>query len=140
MNAPRRQSPLEKDLQRQIEAAIGSEPDLLLLRNSVGEAVYYTGEGQQYHVPYGLGVGSPDLVGILRVGLHLAAWFCLEVKTDDGVVSDEQEKCHRVWRRFGALVYVVRSVDDARRALTTAREAVAVWSRARKAYEGSSIR
>lgn len=139
MNAPK-QSPLEKNLQREIEAAIGSEPDLLLLRNSVGEAIYYTGEGQQYHVPYGLGVGSPDLVALLRVGDTLAAWFALEVKTDAGELSQDQIRTHRVWRTFGALIYVVRSVDEATRALTTAREAVGVWIRARRAYEGSSIR
>lgn len=128
-------SPLERELQRQIEAALGAEPDLLLLRNSCGEAEYVNeSTGKSWHVPYGLGVGSPDLVGILRVRTRsddpldpprtVGTWFCLEVKTDKGVVSEEQTKCHHVWRNFGAFVAVVRSVEDARAALTAARKGI----------------
>jgi hypothetical protein len=128
----RRRSTLEKKTQADIEAALGAEADLLLLRNSVGKAEYVNGEAREYHVPFGLGVGSPDLVGLLRIesddGL-LAAWFCLEVKADEGDVDPDQEKCHRIWRRFGALIFVVRSVAQARAALGVAREAVRSASR-----------
>src|SRR5260221_187079 len=41
----RRRSTLEKQIQAEIESAIGSEPDLLLLRNQIGEAVYYKEDG-----------------------------------------------------------------------------------------------
>lgn len=120
----RRRSTLEKKIQADIEADLGSEPDLLLLRNAVGKATYVDGEAKEYHVPFGLGVGSPDLVAILRVETGIAPiglWLCFEVKAEEGDVDPEQEKCHAIWRRFGALVVVVRSVAEAREALEEAR-------------------
>jgi hypothetical protein len=114
-----RRSRLEIPIQADIEAAIGAEPDLLLLRNSVGKATYYTDKGSAYHVPYGLGNGSPDLVGILAP--H-GRWLCFEVKAQEGHLNVDQAKCHAVWRRFGALIYVVRSVEEARAALEDARK------------------
>ncbi len=113
-------SRLEKQIQRDIEVALGSEPDLLLIKNSVGAARFVDDDGKEFHVPYGLGTGSPDLVGLLRVGAR-ATWFCLEVKAPGGRVDPAQAKCHDIWRRFGAFVEVVRSVDDARAALAAAR-------------------
>lgn len=106
-------------IQNTIEAELGALPDLLTLRNSVGKA-HYTNEktGKTYHVPYGLGVGSPDIVFILA---PIGRWLAMEVKDPDGVVEPHQAESHAVWRRFGALVYVVRSVDDARDALDDAR-------------------
>jgi hypothetical protein len=120
----RRRSVLEKQIQRDIEADLGAEPDLLLLRNSVGKATYVDDDAHEYHVPYGLGVGSPDLVGLLRLSIGkttVAIWFCLELKTPEGKLDPEQEKCHAIWRRFGAFVETVRSVADARCALERAR-------------------
>jgi len=116
---------LESETQRRIEAALGAEPDFLLLRNSVGQAKHVNErDGKVFHVPYGLGVGSPDIVGALQVpfnGTDLGVWVCLEVKAPEGVVEPDQEKCHDIWRSFGILIYVVRSVDDARNALDDAR-------------------
>ena len=120
-----RRSVLEKKIQRDIEADLGAEPDLLLLRNSVGKATYFSeADGKEYHVPYGLGEGSPDLVAILRVSIHgviAGVWFCLEVKPPEGELEHEQVKCHAVWSRFGAVIETVRSVADARGALERAR-------------------
>lgn len=116
---------LEKKIQRDIEIALGAEPGLLLLRNSVGRAKHVSDDGKVWHVPYGLQNGSPDLVGLLETEGGLAAWFCLEVKAPEGVVEPAQEECHALWRKFGALVFVVRSVDDARKALKYARLMVA---------------
>lgn len=128
----RKRTTLEKSVQADIEIAIGAEPDLLLLRNAVGKATYFNDEAHEFHVPFGLGVGSPDLVAMLRVATvpALAAWFCLEVKADEGDVDPDQENCHRIWRSFGALIFVVRSVTEARAALVSARATVAAWSRA----------
>lgn len=120
----KRRGVLEKQRQREIEAAIGAEPDLLLMKNSVGVAKYFDDNGKQFIVPYGLGTGSPDLVGILRVtvgDLVVGVWFCLEVKADEGDLSPEQRRCHEIWRRFGAIVEVVRSADEASAALARAR-------------------
>jgi len=115
---------IETIIQRNIEAAIGAEPDFLLLRNSVGKA-HYTNEktGKTYHVPYGLGEGSADLVGVLA---PWGTFIGMEVKDPNGVVEPHQGHNHEVWRRFGALVYVVRSVEDARQALKQARQHIAL--------------
>ena len=119
----KRRSTLEKKIQADIEADLGAEPDLLLLRNAVGKATYVDDEAREFHVPFGLGVGSPDLVTLLLMPSTppIAVWFCLEVKAEEGDVDPEQEKCHRIWRRFGALISVVRSVAEARAALLEAR-------------------
>lgn len=128
----KRRTTLEKSIQRDIEEALGAEPDLLLLRNSVGQAQYFDDDGKAFYVPYGLGNGSPDLVGLLRVrvladaegyqdGRDVGIWFCLEVKPPEGELEDDQKKCHAIWRRFGAFVETVRSVQDAKRALERAR-------------------
>jgi hypothetical protein len=115
----KKRSKLEAEVQRQIEAAIGAEPDLLLFKNSVGKARYVTKtDGKEFHVPYGLGEGSPDLVGVLA---PRGVWLCLEVKVPGEDAEPHQAKVHDVWRRFGALVFVVHSADEARTALTTAR-------------------
>lgn len=134
-----RRSVLEKKIQRAIEADLGAEPDLLLLKNSVGQAEYFNDAGEQYFVPYGLGVGSPDLVGLLRVEVlrpsrkgdtilqtalirTVGIWFCLEVKPSEVAEPDEhQKKCHAIWRRFGAFIDTVHSVEEARAALERAR-------------------
>ncbi len=118
----KRRSVLEKKNLRGIELGLGAEPGLIILRNSVGKATYTGADASEYHVPFGLGVGSPDLVGLLRAPSgQFAAWFCLEVKADEGDLDPEQVKCHAIWRRFGALIFVVRSVAEARVALDSAR-------------------
>lgn len=117
----KRRDVLEKEIQRAVELAIGAEHDLLLMRNSVGLAPYFDAKtGKTWRVPYGLGVGSPDLVGILLVG-RLGVWLALEVKVPGEDATDEQAKVHAIWRRFGAYVAVVHSVAEARFALTAAR-------------------
>lgn len=81
-------------------------------------------------VSFGLGDGTPDIVGILRVpvcapvdrfglprwtdGRYMIGRFIgLEVKTEDGKVREEQAAWHCVARKHGALVVVVRSVREA---------------------------
>jgi hypothetical protein len=121
---------LEKTIQAEIEADLGAEPDLLTLRNSVGEAVYYTESGDKYHVPYGLGVGSPDLVFIKRMRVRgddhdppqtFGIWLCMEVKVPGEDATDEQSRIHAIWMRFGAIVDVVHSVEEARAVLERVR-------------------
>lgn len=110
----------ETIIQRNIQLALGAESDFLLLpKNTVGMAKMPVGDGQLAQYPVGLGDGSPDLVGILS---PWGRWVCLEVKTPKGRAEETQKKCHAVWRRFGALIYQVRSVDDAEKALRDARE------------------
>ena len=125
----------ESVVQNAIEAELGAEPDLLLLRNSTGLAEHFTKEtGKAWRVPYGLGKGSPDLVGLLRVnvsvfmatGPHLhtvsaAVWIAWEVKAPGGESEPHQLECHRVWSSFGAYVATVDSVEAARAHLATVR-------------------
>jgi len=117
----------ENEIQREILRALGHEQDLLLIRNNVGQAEYVdrtTGRSQP--VKYGLGVGSPDLIGFLRVpGRDLAAVIAWEVKRPGEHPTAVQRACHEAWQRMGVRVAVVRSVDDARAALAEARQAVA---------------
>lgn len=120
MKAKRRE---ETAIQRAIEGALGAEPDLLILRNSIGRATYPKPDGGKYHVPYGLGDGSPDLVCLLR-GPRAAVWLCWEVKVPGEGAEPHQQKCHAQWRAFGALVDVVHSVPEARASLEAARALV----------------
>lgn len=71
-------------------------------------------------VHYGIGLGSPDLVGILplvigpeHVGRTLGVFLGVEVKTPIGRLSQDQKRWHTVARDRGALVVVARSVEDA---------------------------
>lgn len=112
---------LENPIQREVLDALGSQPDLLLFRNSVGQARHVNEKtGRVFFVEYGLGTGSPDVVGILRRG-NVGIWFCLELKRPGEEPEPHQEKVHAVWRSFGAFVATVTSVDEARAALDEAR-------------------
>lgn len=110
---------LEVEIQRQSLAAIGAEPDVIVLVNSVGVATHYDKEGKSWKVPYGLGVGSPDVVAILA---PRGRWLCLEYKVPGEEPRPEQLTCHEQWRAFGALVFTVHSVDETWAALRVARE------------------
>jgi hypothetical protein len=116
----------EARIQREILLALGAEPDFYLDTNPVGRATYMSQDGKPYTVPYGFGgVGAPDLVGFLEVpGRDCAAVVGLEVKRPGENPRPEQEQTHARWRRRKALVYVVRSVEDARAALADARKRV----------------
>ncbi len=64
-------------------------------------------EGRQ--IKYGLGKGSPDLVGFTRTGQFLG----VEVKTLKGRVSPEQKVWIALITEFGGLAIVIRSVAEA---------------------------
>lgn len=84
-----------------IRAALCAVEGVRVWRNNVGVD---TMRG----IRYGLGIGSPDLVGI--------AWgrfVGLEVKTVTGRVSKEQTMWLDMVRRFGGVAGVARSVEDA---------------------------
>lgn len=102
----------ESQLQQQIRLALGREPDLVLWRNSVGVAET---DGRKQR--FGLCRGSSDLIGIGPGGIL----FALEVKTPTGRVSPEQQMFIDLVNRRGGFAAVVRSVDEARQALTAAR-------------------
>ncbi len=104
-----------------IRDAISALPGVLLWRNNSGRLQDARGRW----VTYGLGVGSADLVGCVTmlVPYHLtsdqyvARFFALEVKTDRGRTTKEQECWARAVRKVGGFVATVRSVDEAMAAL-----------------------
>jgi hypothetical protein len=129
----------EKQVQAEVLTALGREPGVLLLLNSVGVGVTNDVRFalqkalepwgpvaqkaaavalQRHHITYGLGVGSPDLVGCVdgrAVGL--------ELKAPDGEVAPHQVKWHAAARRRGCFIAsAVRSADDALAAIARCRE------------------
>ena len=95
-----------------VRAALVRTGKVLLWRNNTGVARY-----EDAKVVYGLGKGSPDLVGMLRGSGRL---FAIEVKSARGRVSNHQAQWHAVVRSAGGFVAVVRSVDEALEALVRA--------------------
>jgi hypothetical protein len=88
-------------------------PDVELWRNN---------SGMRGYIRYGLHnrkrlKGSPDIVGIVA-----GRFVGLEVKTKDGVVSDEQHNFAMDIRAAGGYAAVVRSVGEALTAIQRARE------------------
>lgn len=117
----------ETILQAQIMRALGQMRGVVVWRNAVGTAVYEGGARVEYGVG---GKGAPDLLcEVLYHGSSLALW--LEVKTPEGVVEEHQKRWHTAARHGvqrpdglivggGRNVAVVRSVEDAVRAVETA--------------------
>lgn len=58
--------------------------------------------------------GIPDILGILPAGVAggPGRFLAIEVKTDKGRVSPDQEKFMELINRSGGLAFVARSVDD----------------------------
>lgn len=104
--------PLESQVQREIELAIGAMPGVLCLRNNVGRMQDVRGRW----VAYGLGDGSPDLVCIVD-----GRCVGLEVKRPGVRAEPHQARCHDRWRAFGAFVAVVTSAEEALAAIARAR-------------------
>lgn len=97
----------EASLMKRIEVALAAS-GVLVWRNNVGLAQY---KGAK--VKYGLGNGSADLVGLVRMPDGVARFFGCEVKRKTGRVSEHQEKWIGVVRRWGGYVVIARSVEDA---------------------------
>ncbi len=72
-------------------------------------------------VTFGLGLGSPDLVGAVTMPDGIARMFCLEVKSAAGKESPDQLAWAKEARGRGVFVATVRSVDEALAALERAK-------------------
>jgi VRR-NUC domain len=79
---------------------------VLLWRNSVGGV-------RGTRLRYGLGVGSADLVGLLRGGLRAGRLFAVEVKTETGRLSVEQREWLHAVNAAGGYACVARTVPEA---------------------------
>ena len=88
-------------------------PDVVIWRNESGAA-----EHKGRYVRYGLQKGSADLVGLLAPD---GKFLALEVKTSRGRLSTEQKLFLELVRSRGGFACVVRSVEEAVRAIERAR-------------------
>lgn len=105
----------------------------LLWRNNVGQARYGAAV-----VRYGLGVGSPDLVGILRHEGGRA--LGVECKDAGGELEYEQACWLRAWTAAGGLGIVARSVEDACAVMVPGPARDAVVERTREEIEAAIAR
>lgn len=90
-----------------VRSALVATGRVLLWRNNVGVD---TTRG----VRFGLGVGSPDLVGVLRPDGRMLA---CEVKTPEGRLRPEQRMWRDAFIAAGGLYILARSPEDALRGL-----------------------
>lgn len=97
---PRRRNET-RDLVKPIIAALNRTGLVRVARNNVG----FVGG-----IRYGLGIGSPDIVGILRGSGRV---FCLEVKWPGKRLGTDQRRSQALIRSFGGYAYVVHSLGEA---------------------------
>lgn len=102
----------------QLEAA---KLGCLLMRNNVGMAV--TKDGR--HIKYGLGVGSPDLVGWTNTGRFVGA----EIKEGRGVLSKEQLNFLKRINECGGLGIVAYDQEDVKKCLITGESNVSLFDK-----------
>lgn len=117
----------EARLEADILLALGQDPHVALYRNEIGQGYYGTILPQlrallkhtswmepvlevlhRNRVTYGLGIGSPDLVGIGKGGRFVG----LELKAGTQP-SRGQVQWHAAALSRGARIAIVRSVEDA---------------------------
>lgn len=101
---------LEATVQSQIRCEVNKLGFARLVRNNVGECRDQHG---QYHV-FGLGKGSPDLVGWVQLENGIARVFAIEVKREDGgVIEPEQRASITAINKRGGAAAVARSAASA---------------------------
>lgn len=107
----------ESGIQKAIRKYLSLTGVGLFWRNNTGALPAIGVGGGRFPMRFGLGVGSPDIIGILRPNGRL---FGLEIKSATGKLSKEQVAWHKAANEAGAYVAVARSVEDAERHLTLA--------------------
>jgi hypothetical protein len=98
----------EARIQAEIRQAVNASGRARLVRNSIGY-------DPASRITYGLGVGSPDLVGVLTDGTARA--FLLEIKTPTGALSIDQCAWWAQALGWSVLGGIPRSVPNAMRLL-----------------------
>ena len=114
---------IETNIQQRIRLALGTDPNVRLFRNQVGQLPDpRTGRPVQF----GLAKGSADLVGWKTVtitpdmvGQQIAQFVSLEIKTQTGRASSAQQNWLRCVETSGGIAGVARSVEDAVEILDT---------------------
>ncbi|MCH9713050.1 MAG: VRR-NUC domain-containing protein [Cyanobacteria bacterium] len=109
----------EQELQQRIRLELGSGP-VRLWRNNVGALRDQRGR----LVSYGLCPGSSDLIGLRRLrvgpehlGQEMAVFCALEIKSQRGRPSAEQQRFLAQVGAMGGLAGVIRSLEQARAVL-----------------------
>jgi len=100
--------------------ALGRDPRVVLWRNNTGSALQDYGSAGLKPLRYGLALGSSDLIGLVKPSGRFVA---LEVKSARGAVSKEQAIFLALVESMGGIARVVRSVDEALRAVEDAQVA-----------------
>jgi len=108
---------LETNIQQRIRLALGTDPNVRLFRNQVGQLPDpRTGRPVQF----GLAKGSADLVGFKTVtitsdmvGQQIAQFVSIEVKTPNGRLTTSQQSWLDTLKTAGAIAGVARSPEDA---------------------------
>jgi hypothetical protein len=102
---------LERDIQAQIRACVNRLPFARVVRNNTG----MLRDVRDVPVFYGLGEGSPDLVGAIRVHLvsrkPIGIAFGIEVKRPGKKPTPPQRAWHRFARLWGIHVIVADSAE-----------------------------
>ncbi len=104
----------ETAIMRAIREAVNLTPGCRCWRNHTGKVQAKDGTWHSF----GLGVGSPDLVGIAYGRL-----LGIEVKTATGRIRPEQRAWLEAVTRLGGVVGVCRSVDEALALVQSAKSA-----------------
>lgn len=105
----------ESTAQAETIAALNRLPGVRVARNNVGRLQDRNGTW----VAYGLGVGSPDIVGIYTAELchnplcPVALAFGVEMKSETGKLRHEQELWRDAMQRRGLPTFLARSAEEA---------------------------
>ncbi len=106
----------EQEIQQRIRIALSRGP-VRLWRNNTGTLL----DRQGRPVQFGLCKGSSDLIGLRTVtvtpemvGQQLAVFTAIEVKSERGRATAEQQAFVDMVRRAGGLSGIARSMEDAR--------------------------
>ena len=113
---------IETNIQQRIRLALGTDPNVRLFRNQVGQLPDpRTGRPVQF----GLAKGSADLVGFKTititpdmVGDTVAVFTSIEVKTPNGSLTTPQQNWLNAVKTAGAIAGVARSPEDAIRIIS----------------------
>ncbi len=109
----------ERRILNQTRLACGRLPHATLWRNEVGTARH-----ENRVVRYGLCVGSADLIGIRsvlitpdHVGTTIGQFVAIELKTETGRTTREQDQFLALVTKRGGLAAVIRDPETARELL-----------------------
>jgi len=114
----------ETTIQLETRDALNGIPGVRVARNNVGQTPMPCAKCRSglcracasrlaRPVTYGLGVGSPDLVGIYTDRRGVACAFGVETKTPTGRTSEDQRRWHWAAAARGMPTFVARSAVEA---------------------------